>query len=333
MQTEIIRKITDDLKKQFKKPFRWAAFFSIIMTFAIIFVLLDTFIIPRAGTAIAAEFFSTASFSATAANSGSQSTSSESASDVQVPAEVTPVITSTSYKDTNIHITITTVRKYDTTIYAADIQLSSIAYLKTAFANNTYGRNIKATTSAIAEQNNAIFAINGDYYGFRDTGFVLRNGVLYRNTARKAGSDEALAIDSQGNFSIINESSTDAQSLVKSNVLQVLSFGPALIRNGTISVTANSEVGQSMTSNPRTAIGQISALHYIIIVSDGRTSESAGLSLLELAQEMKAQGCTTAYNLDGGGSSTMWFNGQVVNNPANGKSSSERSVSDIVYIS
>jgi exopolysaccharide biosynthesis protein len=76
----------------------------------------------------------------------------------------------------------------------------------------------------------------------------------------------------------------------------------------------------------------VSALHYIVIVSDGRTSESAGLSLLELAQLFADRGCTVAYNLDGGGSSTMWFNGRIVNNPTDGRTYGERSVSDIVYI-
>ena len=162
---------------------------------------------------------------------------------------------------------------------------------------------------------------------------MIRNGVLYRDIARDAGSDEALAIDSSGNFSIINESQITAQSLVDAGTWQVLSFGPALINNGEITVTASSEVSQSSNSNPRTAIGQISALHYVFIVSDGRTSESAGLSLLEMAQVMADLGCTTAYNLDGGGSATMWFNGEVVNQPTtNGRQIEERSVSDIVYI-
>jgi exopolysaccharide biosynthesis protein len=76
----------------------------------------------------------------------------------------------------------------------------------------------------------------------------------------------------------------------------------------------------------------ISPLHYIIIVSDGRTYESAGLSLLELAQVFEDKGCTTAYNLDGGGSSTMYFNGKIVNNPTDGRKMGEREVSDIVYI-
>ena len=88
-----------------------------------------------------------------------------------------------------------------------------------------------------------------------------------------------------------------------------------------------------MASNPRTAIGQIDELHYVFVVSDGRTSASDGLSLYELASFMSELGVRTAYNLDGGGSSTMVFNGRVVNNPTtNGRSISERSVSDIVYI-
>ena len=92
-----------------------------------------------------------------------------------------------------------------------------------------------------------------------------------------------------------------------------------------------------MADNPRTAIGVIEesdcSVHYIVIVSDGRTSESSGLTLYEMAELMKSYGVTTAYNLDGGGSSTMYFNGQVINKPTtNGNKISERAVSDIVYI-
>ena len=74
------------------------------------------------------------------------------------------------------------------------------------------------------------------------------------------------------------------------------------------------------------------ALHYMFVVSDGRTDESAGLSLSQLAEFMQGLGVVTAYNLDGGGSSTMYFNGEVINNPTtSGRSIKERSVSDIVY--
>jgi exopolysaccharide biosynthesis protein len=300
------------MKRFLSKPYRWAAVFSILLAAAFTFVLMDTFVIEKPYTG--------------ATSASSASTVSTTAAQANTDAEVTD----SSYNDGNIKITIETVRKYDSTVYVADIQVTDASYLKTAFANGTYGRNIKETTSSMAEDNNAIFAINGDYYGFRNYGYVLKNGVAYRDAARSSGDDETLVIDKNGDFSIINESKTSLVDL-SGSAWQVLSFGPALMENGKIVVDSSSEVSESMSSNPRTAIGQVSALHYIVIVSDGRTSESAGLSLFELAQEFEARGCTVAYNLDGGGSSTMYFNGKVINKPADGNGSSERSVSDIVY--
>ena len=246
-------------------------------------------------------------------------------------ASAAPVVTDSSYQDANIQITIEKIRQYNTDIYIADVVVSDVAYLKTALANNTYGKNIKQTTSAMAAAHNALLAINGDYYGFRSAGYVIRNGVLYRSTAR-SGSSEALVISQDGDFEIVAESSTNAQALYDAGALQVFTFGPGLIENGEITVTSNSEVSQSMSSNPRTAIGMMEPLHYVFVVSDGRTAQSRGLSLLELAEVMQAYGCTEAYNLDGGGSSTMVFNGQVVNNPTDGRSYGERKVSDIIYI-
>ncbi len=290
--------------KFFSKPYRWAGVFSLLLVGLFTFVLLDAFVLQKSMVIVASE------------------TSAETAT----AAQTEPVITAISYSDENIQISIETILKYDSTIYVADIQVSDAAYLKTAFANNTYGRNVKAKTSDIAAAQNAIFAINGDYYGFRDDGYVLRNGIIYRDSDSE---NEALVIDQNGNFSIVNESDVSMASL--SENWQVLSFGPALVENGQVVVDNSSEVDQAKESNPRTAIGQISAGHYLVIVSDGRTDESEGLSLLQLAQEFQERGCTIAYNLDGGGSSTMVFNGEVVNNPTDGRSSGEREVSDIVY--
>jgi len=308
-----------------KRPYRWAILYSLVLVLAAGYVLLDTFVIPRSLPA-AAEAQATGVIATAAA-----STAVAQPDDTSTAQSLTAaVVTDTSYQDDNIQITLDTVYVYDTAVYIADIRIADASYLETALANGLYGRNIKETTSAMAESNDAIFAVNGDYYGFRNDGYVIRNGVLYRAVS---GGNEDLVIDGDGNFSIIDESDTTAQSLVDAGARQVLSFGPALVNNGEITVSAGSEVGQSKSSNPRTAIGQVSELHYIVIVSDGRTSQSAGLSLLELAQLFAEHGCSVAYNLDGGGSSTMWFNGRIVNNPTDGRSFGERSVSDIVYFS
>lgn len=302
----------------FQKPFVGALVYGTLLVLFTAYVLLDAFVIPRAGVPAVADTAALAS-AVTQSSSAQQSTSASEAT-----------VTDTSYDDGSIQISIETLRLDDTTYYVADIQLASADSLKTAFAQATYGRNIKATTSEIAAENNAIFAINGDFYGFRDTGYVIRGGQLYRDTASSTAQD--LVIDSDGNFSIINESEVTAQQLLEQGAVQVFSFGPALVEDGQVVVSTGEEVDQAMTSNPRTAIGQISALHYLVIVSDGRTSESAGLTLYQLATLFAQRGCTVAYNLDGGGSSTMVFNGSVVNNPTSGRPIAERAVSDIVYI-
>lgn len=233
------------------------------------------------------------------------------------------------FKDNNIEIKIDTLRQYNTSIHIADIKISNISYLKAAFANDTYGRNIKSATSAIADDHKAIFAVNGDFYGFRDYGYVLRNGTLYRDTA---GNSEDLIINNKGDFTNIDESKTSVNSLDLKSIWQIFSFGPVLVSHGDIKVNSSSEVAQSMSSNPRTAVGMLAPLHYLFVVSDGRTSENKGLSLLELAKILKDKGCTAAYNLDGGGSATMYFKGKVINNPTDGFYHGERKVSDIIYI-
>lgn len=301
----------EDMKGFLKRPYRFGICYGVILLLFASFVLLDTFVIPKTGTMASEDTNSSISSQNTVEKSDNVST------------------TSTSYEDDNITITLTTVREYDTDIYIADVQISDISLLKTAFAQGTYGRNIKETTSETAEDNDAILAINGDYYGFRDDGYVLRNGTLYRDTSN---GNEDLAILSDGTFEIIDENTVSASSLTEDDVLQTFSFGPALINNSEVVVGENTEVAKSMNSNPRTAIGMISPLHYIFVVSDGRTEESQGLTLYQLADVLKDQGCSVAYNLDGGGSSTLYFNGEVVNTTTNGRSNSEREVSDIVYV-
>ncbi|MCH4015016.1 MAG: phosphodiester glycosidase family protein [Solobacterium sp.] len=296
---------------------------AVIITAAAVFVLLDTFLIPHT--------YASANNASASVNTSTVSSSSSTASNSAAASSTSPQVSDTSYSDDNISITISTYAYDNTTVYVADVQLSSIDYLKTALADNTYGRNVTETASTIADSVNAILAINGDFYGAQNSGYVLRNGTLYRDSSD--GGQEDLVINSDGSFSIISESETSASSLQESGALQVLSFGPVLIENGQIAVDTNDEVGKAMASNPRTAICEIEPLHYLFVVSDGRTSESQGLTLYQMAEFLQSLGVKTAYNLDGGGSSTMVFNGSVVNKPTtDGRTIQERSVSDIVYI-
>lgn len=306
----------------------WIIMYSIALSAYALFTLADTFILPKNVVSI-----SDLQQSQTVIYQKEETNYEQNEAEAENPltGQAEAVISENSYEDENISIQIHTLREYDTDIYVAEITLQDPSYLKAGLAGNAFGQNISATTSSIAEESEAILAVNGDFYGFRDRGFVLRNGYLYRNSASRDGNED-LVIDQNGDFFLIEESESDAQTLVEEGAVQIFSFGPGLVENGKIIVSENEEVDQAMRSNPRTAIGQIDALHYVFVVSDGRTSQSEGLSLYELAEVMQSLGCKVAYNLDGGGSSTMWFMGNVVNNPTNGHSFKERSVSDIVYI-
>lgn len=288
----------------------WACLSSVFLLGSSSYILLKTFVLPQEIAAVESV-------------SNETSTSTTDTKNTSNSSSFEPLITDNSYQDENINITLSSERVDETTVYVADITVSDSSYLKTALANNTYGRNIKETTSAIAQEQQAILAINGDYYGFRDTGYVLRNGTLYRDTP---------SIDKKGDFSIIKEAETSAEKLVEEDVQQVLSFGPALVEDGEVTVSEDEEVSQSMQSNPRTAIAQVGTNHYLVVVSEGRTDDSQGLSLSELATVLKNHGAKTAYNLDGGGSTTLYFNGKVINQTVGGSGNSERSVSDIVFI-
>ena len=325
----------------------WLKLYCVVLAAFTVYFLLDTFVIARVYSAEGAPNAESSQPAQTAASQSelidpqgeaeTQSGETQNGSSKQngtannaITKSTTPIITANSYTDENIQITITEYEAADTIIYAADVQVSSAEYLKTALAKGVYGRNVTEDTSDIAESAGAIFAVNGDYYGAQQKGYVIRNGVLYRDTS--AGRED-LVIYEDGSFGIITEGQISAEQLIKDGAQQVLSFGPALIENGQISVGVRSEVGKALASNPRTAIGIIDEAHYLFVVADGRTSESEGLSLYQLAQVMQQLGVKTAYNLDGGGSSTMYFNGRVINNPTtNGRTISERRVSDIVYI-
>lgn len=220
------------------------------------------------------------------------------------------------------------------TYYVADVEFKNSETLKTAFAKNQFGTNIIQDTSVIAEDNNAILAINGDYYGFREDGIIIRNGIIFRDVPTRTG----LSIYNDGTMKSFDETATTADELLADGVVQAFSFGPALVENG----IANTDLGRTIidknfgnrnieNANPRTGIGYISPNHFIFVIVDGRSKEySNGVNLSEFARIFQDLGCKEAYNLDGGGSSTMYFMGRVVNNPL-GKET-ERGVSDIIYV-
>ncbi|MEV7637058.1 phosphodiester glycosidase family protein [Pseudarthrobacter enclensis] len=273
-----------------------------------------------------------------AAQSGTTGTGTGTTSDSGSAAGGGAVTTGTSYTSgsSSINISTVTTGSGDSTVtyYVADVVLDDATTLQSAFANDSFGENITETTSAIAEDNNAVFAINGDYYGFRDTGIVIRNGVVFRDE----GARQGLAFYRDGTVKVYDETTTTAEQLVADGVWNTLSFGPSLLDNGQVAagiedVEVDTNFGNHSIQGeqPRTAVGVIDDNHLVFVVVDGRSpGYSAGVTMTGLAEIMQGLGATTAYNIDGGGSSTMYFNGSLVNNPLG--QNKERGTSDILYI-
>lgn len=260
------------------------------------------------------------------------------------------------YSDPDIYVDITTDRFEDySTFYAADIRIRNVGLLKTALAHDTAGENFTEFTSEMCIRKKGIIAIDGDTYGAQKSGYVVRNAQVIRsskNLNRKKPED--LAIYADGTFEVFNERDYSLDQITAKQAWQVFSFGPGLISEGQKIIKKGEEVGTaaSQNRNQRCAIGMIAPLHYIFVVSDGRIKDSPGLSLYQIGKIMEAKHAWCAYNLDGGGSATMYFDDGTGN--ANGNGSlinyctqelvgnktelpesppvGERGVSDIVYI-
>lgn len=194
--------------------------FALILAAYTVYAALDTFVIVRVLTP---DTLPTATVEASTAPPEAPTAAPTATESPAEQATTAPISTDTEYHDDQIDIVLTTMRVENTTVYVADVQIADISLLKTALAGNTYARNLTETTSVQAANAGAILAINGDYYGAQERGYVLRNGVLYRASAQ-SGTD-ALVIGSDGNFRIITEGETSADTLVREGAWQVLTFG------------------------------------------------------------------------------------------------------------
>ena len=217
----------------------------------------------------------------------------------------------------------------DIAYFVADVQLTDASQFQTALC----GENLERL-SAMAEHSGAVLAINADDYKVHKYGTIIRNGELLRthDTTRSM-----LIVDANGVFTVLADRAGEnpeelSRQLMEIQTWQTFEFGPELVRNG--QAVAFSPDFDLISTNPerrepQTAIGQIGPLHYVIIVADGRQSGySRGMTLPELQRLFIGFGAQTAMNLDGGGSTELWFQGEVINRPSEGR---ERRLSDIIF--
>ena len=245
----------------------------------------------------------------------------------------------TTYEEDGIRITIDrwcyAFNRTETRFFVANIYVDSPSQLHTAFAGEEYSTRNAEATSAIAERHDAVIAVNGDYYNFKDdNGLIIRNGVLYRD--KKSTRDQVLVYE-DGTFVSIPKGTFEpghGEEYIADGVVQSFSFGPLLVDGGEIvELPSKYYISTKDTiREPRSAIGWVDANHYVLLVADGRREgwSDKGMTLQEMQKVFKEQGCQVAYNLDGGGSATMVLNGELVNRTSGSR---QRDVSDIIYFS
>lgn len=249
-----------------------------------------------------------------------------------------PVRTSTTYQSQNLYISISShwvdhgSDRAD--VYVADIYVRSLDSFRRGLADQWKKGTAKIT--AISEKYGAILSMTSDSAENLDKGWVIMNGLTLRHT--KNSKRDLCVLYTNGEMAVIPAGELKHDQIAalaeQGQIWQTFLFGPALLDSeGKRMTTFNSTVG---VHNPRSIIGYYAPGHYCFVQVDGRGTQSRlspgrtnkGLTLAQVSQFMEELGCKAAYNLDGGQSSVMYFNGGIYSTPQNGG----RRLGDVVML-
>ncbi len=245
-----------------------------------------------------------------------------------------PVITENSYRSHDMYFEIRSERANNSDVYVVDIYVRSVEVIHRAFGGGRWGGSLERVP-AIAERSGAILALTGDNSQNFKEGWIFVNGERKRKCSATIARHLCI-LYKNGVMETIQGNKVDNKVISKSadQIWQTFLFGPGLLDgDGKAYAKFNSSVSPA---NPRSAIGYFEPGHYCFVQVDGRSTKSAlqsgsknsGMTLVALAAYMEGLGCKAAYNLDGGQSSVLWFNGSFVSTPYNGG----RKIADVVAL-
>ncbi len=227
------------------------------------------------------------------------------------------------YQDYYINLTLTTKEEKGVTYHLADFYIRDITVLKTAMAGEEFSTGVADSTLNLSRANNGLLGVSGDYFGIRNRGVVIRNGEVYR----KSKAHQICVLYYDGTMETYSFQSFDVERAIAGGAWQAWDFGPALL-DATGNAITEFQTGIS-GENPRIAIGYWEPGHYCLVAVDGRQSHSKGMTLAELAELFESLGCKRAYNLDGGHSAVMTWQGEIFSSPSK---PGGRDISDIIYL-
>ena len=255
--------------------------------------------------------------------------------DQTVPGN-TPIaenFTETSYEDESISVSYEESKASGVRTYIMRIKIADPSQIRTAMSNDSYDDRTYVKAATMATHVNAIAAVNGDFFKyFYDIGYVVRQGVFYRDKLN--GERDVLIIDDRGDFHAVRNATSESMAAYLADefpadrtVINTFTLGPVLVENGEVQEITTREF-QYRYKMQRVAIIQLGELEYAIVECNGKADASAGMSMSTFAEYIQSlfPDCLLAYNLDGGGSTNVIFNGKRIH-----KNTDARNISDILY--
>lgn len=259
------------------------------------------------------------------------------------PLEKSGWISENEYRDESIHAVLENgTRKCKSSLTKVNthwvrIKISDPTQLRTTLSNNSYENQSLARAKNMLKGLNAVVALNDDFAKYQyNSGHVARQGVVYRDAPD--GSRDVLIIDTKGDFSYVMDATPETMAAKLEELAQdgrgimhTFSFGPVLIADGEIvevDISAPKyERVESHFACQRIAICQLGELEYAIVELDG--GDGSGANITELAAYIKQlfPECRVAYNLDGGGSTNLFFGDRAVH----GSTRNHRAISGMIY--
>lgn len=211
-----------------------------------------------------------------------------------------------------------------------EVKIAHGSQLRRALSDNTYGSSVYMYPTQMAQNANAVVAINGDFYGHRSCGITIYQRQLYRFNPRTL---ENCFFTASGDmiFTHVGELNTEEEvkKFVQDNDITFsVSFGPILVENGEKKATYTYLVGEVDIQYSRAAIGQVDKLHYLLMSINEEGVYKNRVTINQAADLIYAKGVPNAYALDGGQTATIVMNGETFNRPDWGN---ERIMTDIIY--
>ena len=236
-----------------------------------------------------------------------------------------------TYEDESISVHLERIVYHKVECIVARIKLTDPCQLRTVMANNSYNDTEIVKANVMSKQTNAVLAINGDYFKFNHSGYLVRQGEVYRERAK--GNRDVLLIDHLGNFHglvLPDQAAVDAYLATLDEGLRVMNsfnFGPILVVDG-VAQPITTQDFQPRQHMQRVALAQVGELEYMVFQCTGATDQKTGLTMADFANFIvqTEPNVKLAYNLDGGGSCQIFFLGERANyNP------DTRRICDMVY--